>query len=92
MDITIHLEDEQIRKLEYIQQQTNQDAATILNRTLVAALDQQYAQLQHHRETPSEIFQELGLIGCFTGDPNLSTNYKAVILDYLDEKSRQGRL
>lgn len=92
MDITIHLEDEQIRKLEYIQQQTNQDAATILNHTLAAAIDQQYVQLQQHQETPSEIFQELGLIGCFEGDPNLSTNYKTVILDYLDEKSMQGRL
>jgi hypothetical protein len=42
MDITIHLEDEQAHKLEYIQQQTNQDPATLLNRPLTQAINAYY--------------------------------------------------
>ncbi len=53
---------------------------------------EQPEQFQAAHKTPLEIFEDLGLVGCFEGDPDLSTNYKAIITDHLDEKHRQGRL
>ena len=88
MDITIYLEDEQAQKLPYIQQRTSQDAAVLMRQ----AIDRQYEQLVAERQTPLEIFEDLGLVGCMEGEPDLSTNYKAVVSDYLDEKHQQGRL
>ncbi len=35
---------------------------------------------------PLQIFQELGLVGCFQGDADLSVNYKTKMADYLRAK------
>lgn len=87
MEVRIQLTDEQARKLAYIQQQTNQNVTDLV----LQAIDQQYEQLYGAQKTPLDIFEELGLVGCIDGDPNLSANYKTVI-SYLDEKQKQGYL
>lgn len=39
------------------------------------------------QKTPLEMFEELGLVGCIEeSDPDLSTNYKPLIHQYLQEK------
>lgn len=39
------------------------------------------------QKTPLEMFEELGLVGCIDdSDPDLSTNYKPLIHQYLQEK------
>jgi DNA polymerase III delta prime subunit len=88
MEVMIRLTDEQARKLAYIQQQTNQNVTDLV----LQAIDQQYEQLHELQKNPLDIFEELGLVGCIDGDPNLSANYKTVISDYLDEKQKQGHL
>jgi hypothetical protein len=86
MDIIIHLEDEQIRKLEYIQQQTNQDPETLLNRTLTQAIDTYYQQIQS--TTPDSINQlrQSKFIGCFSGAPDLAANSEANFHALMNEK------
>jgi len=73
MDIIIHLEDEQIQKLEYIQQQTNQDAATVLNRTLAEAINTYFQQIQASNPDSLAQLRESKFIGCFKGAPDLAT-------------------
>lgn len=39
------------------------------------------------QRTPLEVFEELGLVGCIEdGPPDLSTNYKPLISQYIEEK------
>jgi hypothetical protein len=85
MNITIHLEDEQVRKLTYIQQQTDLDLSVVVSRDISEVIETHYQQLQTKRESPLQIFEELGLVGCIDGDRNLSTNYKkAMVIDQPD--------
>ncbi|HBK24012.1 MAG TPA: hypothetical protein DDZ60_16400 [Planktothrix sp. UBA10369] len=86
MDITIHLEDEQVQKLEYIQQQTNQDAATLLNRTLIEAINTYYQQIQVSNPDPLAQLRQSKFIGCFNGDPDLAANSKANFQAIMNEK------
>ncbi|MDZ8088403.1 MAG: DUF2283 domain-containing protein [Nostoc sp. DedQUE12b] len=41
---------------------------------------------------PLQIFQEIGLVGCFNGDADLLVNYKIKIADYLKAKQEENRL
>ncbi len=77
MDITIHLEEEQAHKLQYIQQQTNQDAATLLNRTLTEAIDAHYQKIQAFNSDSLAQLRQSKFIGCFNGDPDLAANSEA---------------
>jgi hypothetical protein len=82
MEITIQLDSKHAAQLAYIQQRSHLDPATLVNQTI----EQEYAKLQSSSPTPLQIFEEAGLIGCLEGPPNLSTNYKSVISDYIAEK------
>jgi len=75
INITLDLEDEQIRKLQYIQEQTNLDLSELVSRNISALIDEHYQQLQP--QSPLQIFEELGLVGCINEEPNFSSNYKA---------------
>lgn len=86
MDITIHLEDEQVHKLEYIQQQTNQDAAALLNRTLTEAINAYYQQIQASNLDRLAHLRQSKFIGCFSGDPNLAANSEANFKAIMNEK------
>jgi len=86
MDITIHLEDEQAHKLKYIQQQTNQDPATLLNRTLTQAIDTYYQQIRSSQPDPLAQLRQSKFIGCFSGDPDLATNSEERFQAIMNEK------
>lgn len=93
MYINTNLDNDRAEKLTRIQQQTNEDIAQIIGH----ALDLYYQQLrtqvknhQPHEKTPLEMFEELGLVGCIKdGDPNLSTNYKSIVHQAIEEKHRR---
>ncbi|ASC74164.1 hypothetical protein XM38_051390 [Halomicronema hongdechloris C2206] len=72
MDIVTQIDDNHAKKLAYIQQHTNQDLSEILNQ----AIDLYYEQLNPPSKSPLEVLQEDGLVGCFEGDSDLSSNYK----------------
>jgi len=86
MDIIIHLEDAQIQKLEYIQQQTNQDAATVLSRTLAEAIDTYFQQIQASNPDSLAQLRESKFIGCFKGAPDLAANSEANFQTIMNEK------
>jgi hypothetical protein len=87
MQIITQLDDDVANKLTYIQQQTGQDTEAVLK----AAIEQYYEQLQHPQKTALDIFQDLGLVGCIDTDPDLSTTYKSVISQSLEQKYEQGQ-
>ena len=76
INISLNLEDEQIRKLQYIQQQTNFDLSELVSRNISDLIDEYYQQIQ----SPLQIFEELDLVGCINEKPNFSSNYKKVSL------------
>ena len=83
MDITIHLEEEQSEQLKYIQQQTNQDAAAVLNRSLAEVIDAYYQQIRSsHLDSLAQLRQSK-FIGCFKGELDLAAdseaNFKAIM-------------
>ncbi|PZO36406.1 MAG: hypothetical protein DCF19_21645 [Pseudanabaena frigida] len=90
MDITIHLEEEQADKLKYIQQQTNQDAAVVLNRSLAEAIDAYYQQIRSSPLDPLAQLRQSKFIGCFKGEPDLAANseenFKAIMNEKYDSR------
>jgi hypothetical protein len=86
MDITIHLEDEQAHKLEYIQQQTNQDAVTVINHTLTEAIDAYYQQIRSPNLDSVVQLRLSKFIGCFNGEPDLAANSEANFEAIMNEK------
>lgn len=90
MHIATDFDEEQAEKLNYIQQQTNQEIAEILS----AAVDLYYQKLQPSEQSnstvqrsPLDIFQELGLVGCIKdADANLSRDYKTLVHQEIEEK------
>lgn len=45
---------------------------------------------EESQKSSLEMFEEKGLLGCFEGSPDLSTNYKNIISEVIDKK--QSRL
>jgi hypothetical protein len=90
MDITIHLEEEQADKLKYIQQQTKQDAAVVLNRTLAEAIDAYYQKIRSSHLDPLVQLRQSSFIGSFKGEPDLATNseenFKAIMNEKYDPR------
>jgi outer membrane lipoprotein SlyB len=80
MQLEIQLDDDCVEKLAYIQQQTNQDFSEAIK------------QVQTNNKTPLAIFKELGLVGCFNGDSDLSVTYKTKMANYLEDKQEKERL
>ena len=99
MHIEIELNKNTAEKLKHIQQRTGEDIAQIISH----ALDLYYQQLQSQsqlelaetqppKKSAFEVFQELGLIGYIKdGDPNLSTNYKALVHKEIEERHERER-
>ena len=82
MEISTLLDDDRASKLAYIQQQTQQGVSEVMQ----AAIDLYYNQLQPTPQTPLETMQESGFVGCIKADPNLSTNYKALLRSVVQAK------
>ena len=90
MDITIHLEEEQADKLKYIEQQTKQDAAAVLNRSLAEAIDPYYQQIRSSHLAPLVQLQQSSFIDSFNGEPDLAANseenFKAIMHEKYDPR------
>ncbi len=86
MDITIHLEEEQSVKLKYIQQQTKQDAAAVLNRSLAEVIDTYYQQIRSSHLDPLAQLRQSKFIGCFKGEPDLAANSEENFKEIMNEK------
>jgi hypothetical protein len=79
MDVSQKNDGEHIGKMNCVRQQPNQ------------AIDPYSQPLQPPEKTPLEIFEELGLVGCIDGEPDLSINYKPLIHQHLQEKYDRER-
>ncbi|KPQ33300.1 MAG: hypothetical protein HLUCCA11_18885 [Phormidesmis priestleyi Ana] len=99
MYIETELDSDSTEKLKRIQQQTNQDVAQIIGHALTL-YDQQLQPSSHSEETetqspkksPLEILQEAGLVGYIKdGDPKLSTNYKTLVHQEIEERHERER-
>jgi hypothetical protein len=86
MEIITQLDPSHTEKLSYIQQQTQQDVAAILN----SAIDLYYQTLQPPATNALQAFQAAGLVGCLDVDPTES--YQSVVHNYLDQKYQQETL
>lgn len=83
MEITIaNLSEEDRRKLEYIQQQTDRD----LQSAISAAIDTYYQKL-HEASDPLARLKQSPLIASFQGDPNLAENSEEIFRSLMSEES-----
>ena len=89
MQIEIQLDEERANKLAQIQQQTQQDAAELIDRMVSEAIDQYYQQIQPAETDPLARLKQSKFIGCFQGSPDLSANSKAYFHDIMQEKFPQ---
>jgi hypothetical protein len=92
MEVKIHLEAEQARKWEYIQQHGLQDPGELVYQAVGAAIDQYYRTLQNSTKTALEQFQDFGLVGCINDMQDLPPTDHPSIREYLIQKRQQGRL
>lgn len=71
-------------QVDYLKEELNIDRTAVI----VKALDLLYRSVEEQKAKPSpfEAFDDLGLIGCFEGDADLSENYKTEIADSLNKK------
>ena len=82
LEINTELNEETAEKLSYIQTATQEE----INQILDKAIDGYYQQIKSRKKTSLELLEESGLIGCFSAESNLSTNYKQVLTDTLETK------
>lgn len=94
MHLETELDNDSAERLTRLQQRTNQDVAQIIGQALTL-YDQQLppsnqledTEAQSSKKSPLEIFQEMGLVGYLKdGDPNLSTNYKTLVHQEIEER------
>ena len=82
--ISARIKDETAQKIDFLQKDLNLTQTDVI----VKAVEVLYVDVQKQKEKPSpfDVFEDLGLIGCFEGDSDLSENYKSEIQGYLDKK------
>jgi hypothetical protein len=82
MEITIaNLSEEDRKKLEYIQQKTDQD----LQSSILAAIDIYYQKL-HQVSDPLTRLKRSPLIASFQGDPNLAEKSEEIFRSLMSDK------
>ncbi len=82
MNIATQLDDNHAAKLTYIQAQTQQNVDEILQE----AIELYYQRLQPMQKSPLAVLEEAGLVGCFEGAADLSSHYKPIVQEYIDQK------
>lgn len=82
MEITAQVTAEEAHKIAFIQEKTQQDISEILK----MAIDLYYERLQIPPKTPLQILEESGFIDSCAIETNLSTTYKSVLTDSLNQK------
>ena len=84
MLLNIDLEEPEFAKLSTIQKITGKDLTEVLR----DAINNYHQQINKDPspKNPLQIFTELGLVGCFEGEADLSVNYKSIIKSYILKK------
>jgi len=75
METKLNLDEEHRKKLEYIQQRLNQTP----ERSLLAAIDAYYDQLQQPQADPLARLRQSRFIGSFSGDVDLAEQSEAIV-------------
>jgi hypothetical protein len=82
MEIKTQITEAEANKIAFIQQKTNQDISEILK----LAIDLYYNHLQTPLEPSLQILEQSGFIGCCSVESDLSTTYKSVLSNQLNQK------
>jgi hypothetical protein len=83
MEIKTQITEAEANKIAFIQQKTNKDISEILK----LAIDLYYNHLQTPLEPSLQILEQSGFIGCCSVESDLSTTYKSVLSNQLNQKS-----
>jgi hypothetical protein len=84
MHISIELDEATVEKLAYIQQQSNQKEAEVIERAIHIYYEQ--LQQEHHSPDSLEKLKQSPFIGSFRAEPNLSVNSKVVVREIFEPK------
>jgi hypothetical protein len=82
MEIKTQITEAEANKIAFIQQKTNQDISEILK----LAINLYYNHLQTPLEPSLQILEQSGFIGCCSVESDLSTTYKSVLSNQLNQK------
>ncbi len=63
-----------VRRAKPAEPKTNQDAATVLNRSLAEVIDAYYQQIRSSHLDPLAQLRQSKYIGCFKCEPDLAAN------------------
>ena len=88
--IQARIEDKAYEELEFLKKDLGMKETT---QVISFALHHLFTERKKTREnkSPFEAMEELGLIGSFSGAPDLSENYKEVLINSLKKKHRPRR-
>lgn len=87
MRINARLDGEWADKLAYLRAKTGARTTDIIK----CSIDLYYRQVHQSQMTTKEALGNSGFIGCGSGDPELSRNYKELLRQDLDEKTGRRR-
>ena len=76
------IDDRQMARLQRLRQRTGASLTDILKAALDAYLD----KAERATQSPAEILNAAGFVGCADGDAQLSTTYKQHLVDGLSDK------
>jgi predicted metal-dependent hydrolase len=82
MEIKTQITEAEANKIAFIQQKTNKDISEILK----LAINLYYNHLQTPLEPSLQILEQSGFIGCCSVENDLSTTYKSVLSNQLNQK------
>jgi hypothetical protein len=82
MEIKTQITEAEANKIAFIQQKTNKDISEILK----LAINLYYNHLQTPLEPSLQILEQSGFIGCCSVESDLSTTYKSVLSNQLNQK------
>ncbi|EKD07534.1 MAG: hypothetical protein P5702_06245 [Limnospira sp. PMC 1291.21] len=80
MKIATQLTDEQVQKLAFIQQKTQQNSDEVLG----AALDYYYRKLLTTSTSHIENFSKIGFVGCIEAEPDLAENCESILMQEIN--------
>lgn len=83
--ITARVDQNVCDQIAYLKKELGERTTTNIVTEAVKCL---YDSVKHQesQKSPFEMLEELDLIGCFDGEPTLSTDYKKALSDSLEQK------
>lgn len=87
MRINARLDEEWADKLAYLRAKTGARTTDIVK----CSIDLYYRQVHQSQMTARQALDKSGFVGCGSGQPGLSRNYKELLRQGLDEKTGRRR-